>query len=81
MKAISQLIQEEEIQRRDRLVSKCSEQLEAAIRAGDRLGACIFVVTLLNTELRQSQRIVDDVRNGMDFFNAYNKVYDIYLYE
>ena len=64
MKSIANLVEAEEVSRRNTLKTSCEEQINAAIRAGSRMRAIVFVANVFSTGVTHTTTIVDDVRSG-----------------
>ena len=71
MKSLSQVILEEEVNRRSILLEKCQTNLEAGIKATDTLKAVQFVTVILSTNLQESKYIVEQVKEGKGIYVAY----------
>lgn len=71
MSSIIKFIQEEQVRKRNTLMTSCKEGTEAAIKAMSTINATLFVKTLFDTSLVDSKAIVDEVKAGSSIYDAY----------
>jgi len=64
MQELQAIITDMSVQFRNKMRNDCKDQVNAAIRAGDRVKAVIFVLSIFDTNLTQANSIVDRVREG-----------------
>ena len=67
MSKIIKLIDEIELANRNNLKYKCTDQITAALNAGDALHAVMFLTIVFEYGIERSKEIVDEVRRGTKF--------------
>lgn len=68
MQSITEIVEMEEVKQRHTLRLKCSTQLQAAIKSGNKLGAIVLVMTLFSYNIVRSTHIVTFVRHDNKTF-------------
>lgn len=71
MKTLSQIVEEEEVMRRNKLRTHCTKQIEASIRDIEaELSSIVFLSILFCYTLERCRRIVKLVKNNVSFLEA-----------
>lgn len=70
---IIKTVEESRVKRNHIFLDKCAAGTEAAIRELDVLKATIFVKNLFDLPLVFSKNIVDNVKKGVNIYDAYNQ--------